>query len=526
MYKLVAFPLALALAAPLLAADAPFDPDARAKAIAPYLDDQTILITHADLTRVDTDALLTQFTEIVPAGTSAKEIAEAKMLSRLWVSAFRKAGGKDIYLVFSLADLSEPRTPFFAIVPLQDSANARAISGLLASGSPEGETSGDGPFRTTATIGKAVFAGEEGIAKRLQGLKATARPEVAKAFAAAGDTTGQMLVLPTADNRKVIEELLPMLPQEIGGGSSKVLTRGFLWAAIGAEVPPKMALRTVIQSQDAATAQAFSSTLATITKALGQQKQVRRAFPKFDQVAALLTPAVAGDRLTVTLDDNNQGVPKLLAALKPSLEQSKLVASRMQCVNNLKQIALSMHIYHDRHNTFPAVANFDNQGKPLLSWRVHLLPFMDQMELYKEFHLNEPWDSEHNKKLIPRMPKLYRCPEQKVADAGKTTYLAVVGDATMFTGGPKGIRIFDVTDGTSNTIFIVDATDEHAVIWTKPEDLKYDPQRLLVAFLGHHEEGFNAAFVDGSVRFLQATIDPKTLQALFTRNGGEVIRLP
>ncbi|MCI0464800.1 MAG: DUF1559 domain-containing protein [Gemmataceae bacterium] len=521
MFRFVSFALALALAVPLRAADPPFAADARAKAIAPFLDDQTILVLRADLTRVDTDALLGKFLELQPFGARPKEIAEAKKLSRAWVSAFRKAGGKDIYLIFSLADLGTSRGPFFAIVPLEAGANARAISGLLASGRPDGETSGEGLFRTTAKIGNAVFAGEEEIAKRLEVLKPVARPEVARAFAAAGDTAAQALVLPTADNRKVVEELLPTLPEEIGGGSTKVLTRGLLWAAVGVDGPPKMGLRAVIQSQDAVTAKALSGTLAKITQALSQQKPVQRAFPKFNQIASRLTPTPVGDRLTLALDD--PGIGKVLADLKPTLEQAKLAANRMQCANNLKQIGLALHNYHDRHNTFPAVANFDKQGKPLLSWRVHLLPYLGQEDLYKEFRLNEPWDSAHNQKLIARMPPIYRCPDQRLADAGKTSYLAMVGEASMFTGKPKGVRIAEVTDGTSNTIFIVDATDDNAVVWTKPGDLQYDPQRLLVALLGHHEEGFQVAFVDGSVRFLRATIKPEVLQALLTRNGGEVV---
>src|SRR5437773_1395332 len=157
MSKLVPVTLALALAAPLLAADTPFDPEARAKAIAPFLDDQTILVLHADMTRVDPEALLAKFAEMVPF-VPPKQIAEAKKLTSRWVSAFRKAGGREIYLIFSLADLGEPRTPFFVLVPLQEGAQARALSGLLASGTPDGPTSGNGPFRTTATLGKVVFA--------------------------------------------------------------------------------------------------------------------------------------------------------------------------------------------------------------------------------------------------------------------------------------------------------------------------------------------------------------------------------
>jgi hypothetical protein len=96
----------------------------------------------------------------------------------------------------------------------------------------------------------------------------------------------------------------------------------------------------------------------------------------------------------------------------------------------------------------------------------------------------------------------------------------------MFTGGPDGVPIKDVEDGTSNTIFIVDADDDHAVIWTKPGDLKYDPKNPGRGLVGHHDDKILAAFVDGSVHALPDTIENKTLLALFTRKGGEVVTLP
>jgi hypothetical protein len=198
----------------------------------------------------------------------------------------------------------------------------------------------------------------------------------------------------------------------------------------------------------------------------------------------------------------------------------------IRCTNNLRQIGLALFNYHDTYGKFPAIANFDKAGKPLLSWRVHILPFMEHQDLYQEFHLDEPWDSEHNKKLIPRMPGSFRCPSSKTKDPGRTTYLAPVGKNTMFTGDSKQLRVSDVTDGLSNTIFIVDAADDNARIWTKPEDLNYDPEKPLAGLTGHHPGIFASVFGDGSVHLLRDTIDPNTLRGLFTRNQGEVLQLP
>jgi prepilin-type processing-associated H-X9-DG protein len=150
-----------------------------------------------------------------------------------------------------------------------------------------------------------------------------------------------------------------------------------------------------------------------------------------------------------------------------------------------------------------------------------VLPYIEQNALYRQFHLDEPWDSEHNKKLIPLMPKLYANPSG-MARPGMANYLAVCGKGLMF-DGEKGRKVADITAGTSNTIMVVEADDDHAVIWTRPEDWQFDPQHPM-AGLGHaHPGGFNALFADCSVRFIAGSIDPATFQAMLTIAGGEVV---
>ncbi len=119
------------------------------------------------------------------------------------------------------------------------------------------------------------------------------------------------------------------------------------------------------------------------------------------------------------------------------------------------------------------------------------------------------------------MPKVFQNPSQP-PQPGKANYLAVVGDGLMFEGS-KARRLADITDGTSNTIMVVEADANRAVTWTKPDDWEFDAKRPL-AGLGHaHPIGFGALFADGSVRFIRESIDPKTFQALLTIAGGEPI---
>jgi RNA polymerase sigma factor (sigma-70 family) len=213
----------------------------------------------------------------------------------------------------------------------------------------------------------------------------------------------------------------------------------------------------------------------------------------------------------------------LTAFALPAMAKMRTASSRMQDMNNLKQIALAMFNYASANqDRFPPAAISDANGKPLLSWRVAILPFLEQDTLYKQFKLDEPWDGPHNRQLLARMPTVYAIPGQKAGNASMTHYQASTGKGTVFQGN-EGTRILDITDGTSNTLLVVEAADP--VPWTKPADLPYDPAKPLPRLGGHFPEGFNAAFCDGSVRFLSKTIEDVLLRALITRNGGEVIDL-
>src|SRR5262249_3422654 len=154
-------------------------------------------------------------------------------------------------------------------------------------------------------IGSALVGGAEKTLTRLKNLKPAERPELAKAFAAAGDTAVQAVLLPSKENRKVVEEIMPKLPQELGGGPITIVTRGALWAAVGVDLPPKLSLRGTIQSSDAEAAKTLHDLVARFYKLLGEEgspkQKARDLFPGWDKLVEQLTPKVEGDRLVVML---------------------------------------------------------------------------------------------------------------------------------------------------------------------------------------------------------------------------------
>jgi hypothetical protein len=217
---------------------------------------------------------------------------------------------------------------------------------------------------------------------------------------------------------------------------------------------------------------------------------------------------------------------------KETLKDPKFLAERRRRAsqNNLKQIVLALHNHHDTYRTFPPPAICDPNGKPLLSWRVAILPFVEEGQLYREFRLNEPWDSAHNIKLLERMPKIYATPGVKTRDPYATYYQAFVGPNAGFElrlapnaqFGAIGTRLpADFPDGTSFTLLIVEAAEP--VPWSKPADLKFDFKGPLPKVGGPYAPGFNAAFADGNVRYYARPPQESILRALITRNGGEVV---
>jgi hypothetical protein len=215
--------------------------------------------------------------------------------------------------------------------------------------------------------------------------------------------------------------------------------------------------------------------------------------------------------------------PLLVGMLVPAVQKVREAAARIQSGNNLHQIMIAMHNYHATYGTLPPAYNVDKDGKPLLSWRVHILPFIEQENLYKEFHLDEPWDSPHNKKLIEKMPKAYRSPASN-APPGKTNYLTVRGKDTAFPGD-KGVKLSEITDGTSNTIAVVEASDKRAVVWTKPDDFEFNDKNPIDGLVGLWPGGFQAVCCDGALHFISRTVDPKTLKNAFIRNDGNPVDL-
>jgi Protein of unknown function (DUF1559) len=196
-------------------------------------------------------------------------------------------------------------------------------------------------------------------------------------------------------------------------------------------------------------------------------------------------------------------------------------AARSRTQNNLKQLALAMHGFHDAMGSLPPPATLGKKGKLLQSWRVQILPFIEQDALYRKFKLEEAWDSEHNKMVFETNPMPPVFAVEGVTKPGeKTTHFQVFrGNGAMF-DVLKATKFQHITDGTSNTIMIAQA--KSAVQWTKPDDLEFDPKldpRDQLLFVNDLTQ---VSFADGSVRAFRKNLSAETIRSLITKSGGEV----
>ncbi len=193
-----------------------------------------------------------------------------------------------------------------------------------------------------------------------------------------------------------------------------------------------------------------------------------------------------------------------------------------------KILAVGMHNFHVVHGRFPPQKLISKEGRTMHSWRVMILPYLDEMRLYKQFRLEEPWDSEHNLRLAAQMPSVFRSPDDsaEMAAAGKTRFVAPLTDNSMFGRPGESVKIRDITDGTSNTLMVVRTVAENAVIWTKPDDLVLNNDRPLLEQIAGDADGFTACTCDGAAHYLGRRFTEEALRALVTMDGGEIVEWP
>ena len=222
----------------------------------------------------------------------------------------------------------------------------------------------------------------------------------------------------------------------------------------------------------------------------------------------------------------------------PMLDDGRGPSPRSTCSNNLKQILLGLQNYHDTFGTFPPAYIPDAEGRPMHSWRVLILPFMEQGNLYALYRFDEPWNGPNNSKLAVHFPSFYRCPKDyDDAQRFETSYVAVLGEGTAWSDN-QPLKPSDFADGCGSTLMVVEV-HESGINWMEPRDLHVTQMPMAVNAVrgqgissahltagAERPSGANVGYADGSVRYFSTEMSPEALRAALTRAGGEQIELP
>ena len=237
--------------------------------------------------------------------------------------------------------------------------------------------------------------------------------------------------------------------------------------------------------------------------------------------------------------------PPLWWCLSGPIKDAQEASRRSACKCALKGFGLALHNYHDVHGSFPPAFVLGPDGRKWHSWRVLILPQLEQQALYDVYRFDEPWDGPNNRQLLEKMPEIFSCPSQPrpitkavvlsigvlassgggpSVSSGFTSYAAVFGQDCVFRGA-QPVSIQEVTDGMSNTVLIGECT-RTKIPWTKPDDIDIAFFSKLGGpdgFGSRHDGGSHFLMGDGTVRFIPTNTPQTTVDGLFTRNGGEKI---
>ena len=484
-----------------------------------YITSNTIAGVRVDLNRVDLNALRDKaFEWKVMDPELDRQVLSGLPFARSMVNGLVMAGAEDLWVLLDLSGITEGPTMILTVAEGDDrAAKAQRLANTLELLVPESQfemhLQDDHIVVCSASMWDVYQNTADATgARKLPADILTDRQQMVTAFYA-----------PSADHRRAMLETMPQrLPPPFDGFNPQMTLGMINHAAIRFQMKPSVGMKAEIQTGSTGDAEQLKNIFNQLVGILNQMPELDREVPGLRVVLKQIPVQVTDTKVGMEISEANGQIGKIVDALAEPVRAARAAAKRTQSMNNMKQIMLALHNYYDANRGFPLRATVDGEGNQLLSWRVHLLPYLEQAALYEQFHLDEPWNSEHNKALIEKCPQVFRSPGTPDLDAGLTNYVVAIAEGT-FLSTDKPMEFKQIIDGTSNTLSVLETDEEHAVIWTKPDDLPVDFKNPLVGLLIWGDQAFLAGRIDGSVQAVSKTIDKQMLQNLFQYNDGKVV---
>ncbi len=473
----------------------------------PILDCQTVTLANMPLESLKFAGSAKQLIsgiEGFPQDTRWKVLTQAKYFQKV-ADSLKKAGAHDINVISRLGTLV--RQERLIAIRCADEAAATKVAQKL-------EKVHVGYYGSTVK-GNLVLLGWNDALNRLPRIEESQLGILKQGLELAGDLPFRVVVTLSPDQKKA----LIAGDGELWDVDSPSSITNFQYATIGVDIlKQKFAARIVCKDRESATAIAEKAN-ASLNKFAGLNS-VARNLPKLSKWLKGIELNANGN--TISMDASNDDFATMVSSLGQPITQLLKVQKYSEETGRLRTIALGLLKYEEKHGTFPPAYSVDAKGKPLHSWRVLILPYIEQRNLYNEFRMDEPWDSEHNLKVAQLTPIHYVVNKRKLVDnVLHTQFLALVSDNSAI--HRKGTKIQDIVDGTVSTMSIAIGAKEQAVMWTKPEDITATPKKIAEQMKASNPDGFWAATCDSAVHFVPPKADTTKLSWAIQINDGELL---
>lgn len=527
--------------------------------IAPYIRTNTLFVSHVDLGKLDIDTaaekLKARITKLLDSAGEMGGDESADSLKEEFETEFEagKESLKQSLQILEDAGISEFYTltmlefvetfPVILVIPGEVTVDEKIMDMLEIPMLPGGR---DGSMSFFMVAADPSGLSEEEVKKaygQLMKLKVAKRPEINAAFALQSKSPIRLVFAPPAGLKGMAQMFAPAalaeMPFPIDATKVSDLIRNTQTISAGID-PAALRLNLAIQMPtDQAAKESDEFIRSVYDKALegdDADPMTKMMMQQFKPIVMDFLPKANKNRLILVLNeallDKYEG--PVVAMLLPAVTAAREAARRMQCTNNIKQLTLALHNYHDAHLALPPLYTVDANGKPLHSWRVLILPFIEEQKLYDQIKLDEPWDSKHNSQFHDKVLSVFSCPSNKNVKKGENCcYSVIAGEAFIPAKQEKEIKgnsFSAISDGTSNTIAIVEVAEPFC--WMDPtkdvtlEELQVGINKPDGRVGGSHPMIANFGFMDGSVRAISEFTPSNLLKALGTCAGGESVALP
>jgi len=542
--------------------------------IAPLIDDQVVLIIHIDVQKFDFDLIFDKTILYIEDGLKSMNqpqgrVIDARALTNIRTNIqmqfehmfrdfreirerlIQEAGITDIFLIV-YQDMT-PYLPLIMVSPLKNKTadQRRAFARIVRGAFPIMFSERDFMVCATPFLAGQLDIANQQLRVKLKDLNNSDTAYLHKAFAQQTGSAATIIgVIPPGTSRLIAalpkSEAFPEVLQKLG----IYITERVKWISAGVDIN-KAAVKIIGQTTNnteaeqivTAITRASANSLEDMLKEVEMRQAADPTLPKLTpeqkgnavnnikKLQSEFFPVVFnGNQLLLQIDQETKPLA-LGFVLRPLiLAYSNFQQTQWsnQCAANLKILAQTLLKYADEKGTYPPAWTVNAEGKPLHSWRVLILPYLDEEELYNAIKLDESWDSEHNRQFHSQMPTIFRCPASRFANNATTSYSFVVGPNT-YPAAPATLKPGDVTDNHNTTIMLVER--KNPICWMKPEEIT---EELALRGVGidrgigsdHIHGGTNVVFFDTTIRFITSNAPLNSLKIILSYNSGEEIQLP